>query len=112
LPVALANLVALVPGLLSMRWMGRGLARLLPQDETSSISEAQFIGQVATLVIGDAQADTPAQAKFKDGHGTTHYLMVVPAEAGVIFPQGTAVLLVAREGHVFHAVALPTTPSP
>ncbi len=104
LPAYAASIPAVLLALPVLRYAGRGLARVMPGDETEAVSEASFIGRVATIILGTAKADSPAQAKLRDQHGQSHYVMVIPDEEGAAFPAGTRVLLVRQEGHVFFAV--------
>jgi hypothetical protein len=81
------------------------LEKIMPGDETDVISEDELIGHVATLTLGRAQLGSPAEAKAKDQHGTTHYVMVEPEQSSVTFDRGDKVLLVQRNGATFKAIA-------
>ena len=83
----------------------RGLARVLPQDETTAIELDDLVGRSATVVTGRAEHGSPARARIEDRHGQPHYLMVEPDRPGPTFREGDPVLLVRREGHLFRAVA-------
>jgi hypothetical protein len=87
------------------RAAGRGLAAILPNDESSAITEGSFIGRSATVVLGVARAGVAAQAKVRDEHGYHHYVMVEPDDGEPDFPQGTKVLLVKRQGPSFLCIA-------
>jgi membrane protein implicated in regulation of membrane protease activity len=82
----------------------RGLARVLPQDETSAIDLDELIGRAATVVTGRAEYGSPARARIEDRHGQVHYVMVEPDRPGPLFREGEAVLLVRQEGHLFRAI--------
>lgn len=68
------------------------------KDETEAISKEAFIGQIATITLGETKKGKPTRAKFTDSFGTTHYLMVVPMEDGQIFRQGDEVVIVEKDG--------------
>lgn len=104
LPVWLAWVPALVLAMPFTRLIGRGLARIVPADETSAVSSETFIGRVATITLGTASPGNPAQARLTDQHGQSHYVMVQPDQAEESFNQGTSVLLVSREGVAFNAI--------
>lgn len=83
----------------------RGLARVLPQDETSAVELDELLGRQAVIVTGEARLGHPARARAEDRFGQAHYVMVEPDRAGPSFREGEAVLLARREGHVFRAIA-------
>lgn len=84
--------------------LARGLARVMPRDETTAIDIAQLIGLHAQIVTGTATRGSPARAKVRDFHGQSHFIMVEPEEATSRFAEGAEVLLVARADHVFRAI--------
>lgn len=108
LPGWLASLPAAFAALSGVRLFGRLFIRWFPGDETQAVSEDSFVGRIAVVTLGTARVGGPAQAKLRDEHGQIHYAMIEPEDAGVEFPTGAEVLLVARKAHVFLAVANPT----
>ncbi|MCH9813482.1 MAG: YqiJ family protein [Epsilonproteobacteria bacterium] len=80
------------------------IAKVIPKDESSAISEESFIGYSATIVIGQAKLGRPAEAKFVDVNAHTQYIMVEPVE-DVVFKQGDEVLIVKKEGAIFKVTA-------
>lgn len=104
LPTSLAVIPALVGGASITRWTALGLARLIPSTETSAVSTDSFVGRIATITLGSARLGQPAQAKLRDQHGQTHYVMVEPDRKEIVLEQGSRVLLVARESGVFRAI--------
>ncbi len=82
----------------------RLVARIFPRETTYAISSDSFIGLVATLTIGTATCERPAEARLKGPLGRTHYIMVYSDLEGVSFSQGDQVLLVGRRGHDFTAI--------
>lgn len=87
-----------------MRVFGGLLARVLPKDETQSVSQAGLIGRMATIVLGTASHGSPAQAKVRDQHGQTHYVMLEPDESEASFQAGDSVLLISHNGAVYRAI--------
>jgi hypothetical protein len=87
-----------------VRILSGAIARVMPQDESSAISEANYIGRIATITIGKARKGSPAEAKLTDQYGQTHYLMVEPESEASEFHQGDEVLLVARDANRFIAI--------
>jgi hypothetical protein len=104
LPGWVASLPAFVLALPTMRATGGLIARIIPRDETDAVSEESFIGRVATVTLGRATSGSPAQARLRDQHGQTHYVMVEPDEPDETFETGRQVILVRRQGAVFRAI--------
>jgi hypothetical protein len=100
----LAAPAALV-GALPLTGIGaRGLARILPADETTAIGLGQLVGRRAEIVIGEAKRGSPARAKVRDLHGQTHYVMVEPTDDDLSLATGDTALLVRREGELFYGL--------
>lgn len=79
----------------------RGLARILPADETTAVGLGALVGRRAEIVIGEARRGFPARARVRDVHGQTHYVMVEPTDDDVVLHAGVTALLVRREGELF-----------
>lgn len=101
LPLLIAGPAALFVTLPLTRMSAMALERILPKDESSAITEASFIGRSATVVTGTARHGAPAQAKVRDEHGQSHYVMVEPDADQTEFEVGSKVLLVKKQGAVF-----------
>lgn len=104
LPAWVAGPALLPVALSGVRIFGSGLARVLPKDETQVVSQQAMIGRVATLVLGTARQGAAAQARVRDLHGQTHYVMLEPDEADETFQCGEQVLLVAQHGSIYRAI--------
>ncbi len=104
LPALVASIPSFLAALPCVRVAGGLLAKVIPKDETSAVSEDSFVGRVATLTLGTARRSEPAQAKLRDQFGQTHYVMVEPDETEEEFEAGTQVLLVKRSGSIFQAI--------
>lgn len=102
---SLATIPALLLSLPTVRLFGGVLARIIPNDETDAVPEDSFIGRVAKITLGKAETGSPAQAKLKDEHGQTHYIMVEPDLQDDAFNAGSSVILVSRIGATFKAIA-------
>lgn len=82
----------------------RGLARIMPGDETTAVSLDELVGRRGTITIGTARRGSPAQARVADVHGQVHYVMVEPYDDDHSIGQGETVRLDRREGNIFIAV--------
>jgi hypothetical protein len=109
LPNWLMSIPAFVLALPVVRIFGGALNRIMPNDETDAVSADSLVGRLATITLGTAASGSPAEAKVRDIHGTTHYVMVEPDMAGESFAAQSSVLLVRNEGAVFKAI---TNPNP
>lgn len=107
LPAWLAAIPAVIIAMPMTRYIGLGLARIMPKEETSAVSTDTFVGRLATIIRGIAKEGTPAEAKLKDSEGLTHYLLVAPLEAGNEFQPGEEVLIVQQSGATFLAIPNP-----
>lgn len=100
LPAIVAVIPALAVALPLTRLLTGLLGKVLLKDETEAVSSASFIGQVATITLGEARQGSPAEARFRDQFGTTHYLMVEP-DGDETYRAGDSVLLVQQKGAVY-----------
>jgi len=107
LPAWLAGLLAVPPGMATVRGLGALVASIIPRDETSSVSEQSLLGRVGVIVGGVAKRGLAAQARVKDGHGRSHYLMVEPDLDGDVLDEGTQVLIVRKAGAFYRCIANP-----
>ncbi len=104
LPAYLAVFPAFLVTLPVVRVFGGVLSKILPKDETDVVSSNSFIGKVATITLGTASQNSPAQAKLKDQYGQLHYVMLEPDDAQEQFVQGEAIVLVRQEGGKFYGI--------
>ena len=101
----LASLGAFAAALPVTRLGGTLFALIMPRDQTEAVSRDSFVGRVAVITSGTARTGLPAEAKLRDAFGQTHYLRVEPDDVEATLGPGTEVLIVRREGAVFHAIA-------
>jgi len=80
------------------------IEKIMPKDETSALKKESFIGVIATITLGNAKHGSPAEAKFKDTHGQTHYFMVEPESNEFEFTQGEDVLLSKQNNSGYFAI--------
>ena len=104
MPSLVASVPAFIAGLFGMRYGGKGLAHVIPKDETSAVSDATFVGRIAVIVLGTASQGNPAQAKLSDSHDQTHYIMIEPDNVGEAFPQGSKILVVRKDKNLFYGI--------
>lgn len=107
LPGWLAGVIAVPSGLATVRGLGALIARIIPKDETSVVSEQTLIGRTGTVSAGVARRGLAAQARVKDALGRTHYLMVEPDLDDEVFEEGTQVLIVRKVGAFHRCIANP-----
>lgn len=98
LPLAGAVPIALVVGILIVHFFGSMAKKTVLRDETTAISAESLVGHSATITLGLTRRGTPTQAKLKDKHGQTHYILVEPMHDDAEFQSGQSVLLVERIG--------------
>jgi hypothetical protein len=105
LPAVVAAVPALVVAFPATRYVGLGLARIMPREETEAVSQAEFVGKIAVVTRGTARRGLPAEAKLRDGYGQSHYVLVEPDEDGEVFPERAEVLIVQQAGSVYRVIA-------
>jgi membrane protein implicated in regulation of membrane protease activity len=107
MPAWLAAVPAMLGGMSLVRGLGGLLARLVPSDETSAVSEMSLIGRAGLVVQGIARKGSAAQMKLRDIHGRTHYVLVEPDRPDETFEEGAAVLLVKKNGARYMGIRNP-----
>lgn len=107
LPAWLASLPALLAGISTLSAVGALIARILPGDETTAVSEQSFVGRPAVVTAGVARQGVAAEAKLRDAHGRSHYVRVEPDIEGETFGEGASILLVSKIGARFRCIANP-----
>ncbi|GLQ55571.1 YqiJ family protein [Devosia nitrariae] len=100
----IASVPAVVGAAFVTRHLGRGLARIMPREETDAVSTRSFVGRIATIFRGEARPGQPAEAKLVDTRGKTQYLLVEPEDPEQVFPAGSQVLIVSQDGGVYRAI--------
>ncbi|PZN93839.1 MAG: hypothetical protein DCF31_11490 [Alphaproteobacteria bacterium] len=83
----------------------RGLARVLPHDETTAVAIDTLLGRRARIVIGTARQGHPARARVEDKFGHAHFVMVEPGDDSS-FTEADLLLLTTRDGDLFRAIAI------
>lgn len=106
LPAWLLAIPVFLLALPQVRFVGNLLRRLGLGDGTEAVGRETFIGCVAVVTVGEAAAGSPAEARFRDKYGTSHYVMVEPYDDET-FSQGERVLLVEERGTGFRVIAAP-----
>ncbi len=105
LPTVIAVILAVLAAVPTVRFCGGLLGKYMPKDETYVVSEESFTGMIATITLGDAVAGKTAQAKLRDKHGQTHYILVEPDDPSDHFAQGAKVIIVSKAGALFKIIA-------
>jgi hypothetical protein len=106
-PVTLAALAAAAISLPAIRITSRGIARIIPRDETYVVDEADFVGHVAEVSIGPLDQGLPGRVRLKDVFGNWHSLVARASPESIPLPVGASVLLVDRDAKSFIAISAP-----
>ncbi len=106
-PVALAALAAAALSLPAIRVTSRGIARIIPRDETYAVEEADFVGHVAEVSIGPLDQGLPGRVRLKDVFGNWHSVAARASPESTPLPVGASVLLVDRDARCFIAISAP-----
>jgi hypothetical protein len=103
-PSLIASAIAIVPAIFLHGMVAKGIAKITDRDDSTAIHSDAFVGKTATIVIGQTTKGKPTQAKLKDQHGQTHYLMVEPHREEDSLQAGEEVVVVARRGSLFEVM--------
>ncbi|MDR7296994.1 hypothetical protein J2X16_002341 [Pelomonas aquatica] len=107
IPGWIAGLLAVPPGLATVRGLGSLVAHIIPRDETSAVSEQSLVGRSGVISGGQARRGLAAQARVRDAFGRTHYLMVEPDLDDEVFEEGAQILIVRKAGAFYRCIANP-----
>ncbi|MFN3303790.1 MAG: YqiJ family protein [Roseateles sp.] len=107
LPAWVAGLLAVPPGLATVRGLGSLVAHIIPRDETTAVSEQSLVGRGGIVSGGTARRGLAAQARVRDAHGRVHYLMVEPDLDDEVFEEGAQILIVRKAGAFYRCIANP-----
>lgn len=106
-PVTLAALAAAAISLPAIRVTSRGIARIIPRDETYVVDEADFVGHVGEVSIGPLDHGLPGKVRLKDVFGNWHSVAARASPESTPLPVGASVLLVDRDAKSFIAISAP-----
>lgn len=107
LPALLAAIPAIVGALACVRIGGKWLVFMVPRDESSAISETEFIGRVALVTAVSSQKTLAAQARLRDTDGRSYFILVEPDVEDLQLTQGMQVLLIKKMGSVYRVIENP-----
>jgi len=107
IPASIAAIAAAGFSLPLIRVTSRGIARIIPRDETYAVEEADFIGHVAEVSIGPLDQGLPGRVRLKDVFGNWHSLVARASSDSTPLPVGASVLLVDRDAKSFIAISAP-----
>ena len=103
-PALLASGVGIIASIPVVRFCGGLLGKYMPKDETYAVSEKSFYGMIATVTLGTAEVGKPAQAKIRDKHGQTHYILVEPDKPRESFATGERAIIVSQVGAIYKVI--------
>jgi hypothetical protein len=106
-PVGVAALAAAAGSIPIVRTTSRGIARIIPRDETYAVSEADFVGKVAVVSIGPLDQGLPGRVRLKDVFGNWHTVAARASLDSAPLPVGASVLLVDCDTRSFIAITAP-----
>ena len=107
IPVSIAALVAIAGSIPVIRTTSRGIARIIPRDETYAVSDADFVGKVATVSVGPLDQGLPGRVRLKDVFGNWHTVSARASRDSPALAVGASVLLVDRDARSFIAISAP-----
>ncbi len=111
LPMIIAVIMVLVIIAPLLRISSLYLSKILPKDESYSVSTNTFIGTIAEITIGVSKINSPAEAQLKDIYGQIHFVMVEPIRDEDFFRENEKVLLLEKDSdrNVFKVIRDPNS---
>lgn len=106
LPLSAAGPLSLVLSVPATRWLSRGLARIMPRDESNAVSQSSFIGLIGVVTIGPLDQGQPGMVRVKDLHDNIHTLRA-QAAPGYAIETGVPVIIVDGADGLFQAIPAP-----
>ncbi|MDZ5449514.1 OB-fold-containig protein [Labrys sedimenti] len=106
LPAVISVPGALAAAIPATRWLGRGVGRIIPRDETNVLSQDEFIGLIGTVTIGPLDQGNPGSVRVKDRYDNFHALRA-KAAPGHVIETGALVLIVDGVDGLFQAIPAP-----
>jgi Protein of unknown function (DUF1449) len=107
IPVSIAALAATAGSIPVIRITSRGIARIIPRDETYAVSDADFVGKVALVSVGPLDQGLPGRVRLKDVFGNWHTVSARASRDSPALAVGASVLLVDRDAKSFIAISAP-----
>jgi hypothetical protein len=107
LPPLIASLIAGTFALPATRMASRGVARILPREESYALSDQDLVGRVGTVTVGPLDAHKVGKISVTDAHGNRHFPRARPATAGDVIETGAKVLIVDLAGREYRVIRAP-----
>jgi hypothetical protein len=107
IPVSIATLAAIAGSIPVIRTTSRGIARIIPRDETYAVSDADFVGKVAMVSVGPLDQGLPGRVRLKDVFGNWHTVSARASHDSPALAVGASVLLVDRDAKSFIVISAP-----
>jgi hypothetical protein len=106
-PVWIATLAAVAGSIPVIRAFSRGIARIIPRDESYAVDEADFVGHVGEVSVGPLDQGLPGRVRLKDVFGNWHTVSARASSDSNALAVGASVLLVDRDAKCFIAISAP-----
>ena len=107
MPVWIAVPVAAAGSIPLIRAASRGIARIIPRDESYAVNESDFVGHIGEVAVGPLDQGLPGRVSLKDVFGNWHSVAARASHDSNALPVGTSVLLVDRDAKSFIAISAP-----
>ncbi|WP_263322506.1 YqiJ family protein [Endozoicomonas sp. Mp262] len=104
LPALVNHCIALMASVLVIRTTGSRLSGILSQNESLAVSSTSFSGKIASITLGTATLNNPAEAVLTDEYHKKHYIMVMPCSEEESFRQGDDVVLIEQQQGFWTAI--------
>lgn len=104
-PTYVTAIASLIFAIYFTKAFSKPLAKILPKNETSALSNTSFTGLVGKITVGKATINSPAEAVIQDAYKQKHYILVAPEKEDEVFLSGSSVVLLKKSAN--HWLAAP-----
>lgn len=87
--------VAAPTALVVTKYVGNGIARLVPREESYAVKRSDLIGLRGVVTLGPLDDGDPGNVRVRDKHGELHVVRARPADPGSVIQKGEEVVVVA-----------------
>lgn len=92
----LVGITAIIFAVYFTKLVAKPLAKLLPKNESSALSNQSFVGLAGKITVGKASFENPAEAVIHDSYQQKHYVLVAPVSPQEVFVAGSDIVLIEK----------------
>ena len=107
-PAFVVTILAVIFAIYFTKLVAKPLAKILPKNESSALSNHSFVGLAGKITVGKASFENPAEAVIHDSYQQKHYVLVAPESPNEVFLAGSDIVLIEKQEKYWLAASLAT----